>query len=45
MAYLVDDLDLDEVVRDINEDRAVSGFPEIKNDQVEHEILEREALL
>jgi hypothetical protein len=41
MAYLVDDLDLDEVVRDINEDRAVSGFPEIKDDQVEHEILER----
>lgn len=41
MAYLVDDLDLDEVVRDINEDRAVSGFPEIKSDQVEHEILER----
>lgn len=41
MAYLVDDLDLDEIVRDINEDRAVSGFPEIKDDQVEHEILER----
>ncbi|EEF26778.1 conserved hypothetical protein, partial [Ricinus communis] len=41
MAYLVDDLDLDAVVRDINEDRAVSGFPEIKDDQVEHEILER----
>jgi hypothetical protein len=41
IAYLVDDLDLDEVVRDINEDRAVSGFPEIKDDQVEHEILER----
>lgn len=41
MAYLVDDLDLDDVVRDVNEDRAVSGFPEIKSDQVEHEILER----
>ena len=41
MAYLVDDLDLDEIVRDINEDRAVSGFPEIRDDQVEHEIVER----
>jgi len=41
MAHLVDDLDLDEIVRDINEDRALSGFPEIKDGQVEHEILER----
>ena len=41
MAYLVGDIDLDDVVRDINEDRAVSGFPNIKSDQVEPEILER----
>lgn len=41
MAYLVEELDLDEIVRDINEDRVVSGFPEIKTEQVENEILER----
>lgn len=42
MAYLVDDLLADEVLRDINEDRSVSGFPEVKGvDQVETEISER----
>jgi hypothetical protein len=42
MAYLVDDLLADEVLRDINEDRSVSGFPEIRGvDQVEAEISER----
>ncbi|MFL1481098.1 MULTISPECIES: hypothetical protein [Pseudomonas] len=42
MAYLVDDLLADEVLRDINEDRSVSGFPEVRGvDQVEAEISER----
>lgn len=42
MAHLVDDLSVDEVMRDISEDRAVSGFPEIKGiDQIEAELSER----
>jgi hypothetical protein len=42
MAYLVDDLSSEQVLRDINEDRAVSGFPEVKGiDQVESELSER----
>lgn len=42
MACLVDDLSADQVLRDINEDRLVSGFPEVKGvDQVEAEISER----
>jgi hypothetical protein len=42
MAHLVDELSIDDVLRDINEDRAVSGFPEIKaRDQVENELAER----
>jgi hypothetical protein len=42
IAYVVDDLTVDDVLRDINEDRAVSGFPEIKAaDQVESELVER----
>ncbi len=42
MAYLVDDLSADQVLRDINEDRSVSGFPEVKgSDQVEAELSER----
>lgn len=42
MAYLVDELSPDEVLRDINEDRAVSGFAEVKSlDQVEAELGER----
>jgi len=42
MARLVDELDADEAMRDINEDRSVSGFPEIKSiDQIETEISDR----
>ena len=42
IAYLVDDLTIDDILRDINEDRAVSGFPELKaTDQIEEELLER----
>lgn len=42
MAYLVVDLSSEQVLRDINEDRAVSGFPEVKGiDQVEAELSER----
>ena len=42
LALLVDDLDVSEVVRDINEDRTISGFPEIRTfDQVESELSER----
>ena len=42
LAVLVDDLDAEEVIRDINEDRTISGFPEVKAvDQVEAELLER----
>ena len=42
MAYLVEDLSTEEVVRDINEDRSVSGFPEVKGiEQVEAELSER----
>ncbi len=41
MAYLVDEISVDEVIRDINEDRAVSGFPEVRaRDQVEAELAE-----
>ena len=42
LAHLVSELDIDDVIRGINEDRAVSGFPEVKSlDQVESEIGER----
>ena len=42
MAYLVEDLSPDDVLSDINADRSVSGFPEIKSlDQVETELSER----
>ena len=42
MAYLVDDLSSEQVLRDINEDRAVSGFPGARSvDQVEAELAER----
>jgi hypothetical protein len=42
MATLVDRLSLDEVVRDVNEDRSVSGFPQVKSeDHVESELAER----
>jgi hypothetical protein len=42
LAYLVDDLSAEQVLRDINEDRSVSGFPQVKGiDQVEAELSER----
>lgn len=41
-AHLVDDLSAEQVLRDINEDRSVSGFPAVKGvDQVESELSER----
>jgi hypothetical protein len=42
VAYLVDELDPEDALRDINEDRAVSGFPEVRAlDQIEAELAER----
>jgi hypothetical protein len=42
IAALVDGLRLDEIRRDINEDRAVSGFPEINTDEkIESELSDR----
>lgn len=42
VAYLVDELDPEDVLRDINEDRAVSGFPEVRAlEQIEAELAER----
>lgn len=42
VAYLVDELDPADVLRDINEDRAVSAFPEVRAlDQIEAELAER----
>lgn len=42
MAVLVDDLSVDQIMRDINEDRAVAGFPEVRSaDQIEAELDER----
>ena len=42
MACLVDDLSAEQVLRDVNEDRSVSGFPEVKGiEQVEAELSER----
>lgn len=41
LAYLADKLSADNIMRDINEDRGVSGFPEVKADQVETELSER----
>lgn len=41
-AYLADELSPEDILRDINEDRAVSGFPEVRTlDQVETELIER----
>lgn len=41
-AWVVDSIDANEVLRDINEDRAISGFPEIKGvEAVEEELVER----
>lgn len=42
VAYLVDELSPEDILRDINEDRAVSGFPEVRAlDQIEAELTER----
>lgn len=42
VAYLADTLSVDDVLRDINEDRSVSGFPEIRApEQIEAELAER----
>jgi hypothetical protein len=42
MAHLVDEIAIENVLRDINEDRAVSGFPSAKvGDQAENELAER----
>ncbi|MCA3174045.1 MAG: hypothetical protein ING36_00680 [Burkholderiales bacterium] len=42
VGYLVDEIDPEDVLRDINEDRAVSGFPEVRAlDQIEAELAER----
>lgn len=42
MAHLVEGLSIDDILRDINEDRTVSGFPEVKaREQVESELAER----
>ena len=41
-AYLAEELRSEDVLRDINEDRAVSGFPEVRAlDQIEAELTER----
>lgn len=41
-AYLAEELTPEEVLRDINEDRAVSAFPEVRTlDQIEAELAER----
>lgn len=41
-AYLAEDLSLEDIQRDINEDRTVSGFPEVRAvDQIEAELTER----
>lgn len=42
IAWRAEDLDPEEILRDINEDRAVSGFPEVRTlDQIEAELTER----
>jgi hypothetical protein len=42
MAQLLEELSSDEILRDINEDRAVSGFPEVKGcEQIDSELSER----
>jgi hypothetical protein len=42
MVSVVDELSAEEVLRDINEDRAVSGFPEVRGEElIERELTER----
>ena len=41
-AWVVETIDADEVLRDVNEDRAISGFPEVKGvEAIEEELAER----
>jgi hypothetical protein len=41
-AWAVETIDVDKVLRDINEDRAISGFPEVKGvEAIEEELAER----
>jgi len=45
LAILAENIDAEDVARDIDEDRTISGFPTIKNlDQVEFEINERKRI-
>jgi hypothetical protein len=42
MAGVVDRLSLDQIVRDVNEDRSISGFPQVKSeDHVENDLADR----
>ena len=42
IAHLTDELDIEEILRDVNEDRSISGFPEVSNiDFIETELQER----
>ena len=41
MAYLVGDLSIDEIMREINQDRVVSGFPEVLAELCENDLAER----
>ena len=42
IVYNFDNLNIDEIIRDINEDRTVSGFPEINdNELVENHLIEK----
>lgn len=42
IAFLMEELSAEQILRDLNEDRSVSGFPEVRSiDQVEAELLER----
>ncbi len=41
ISELIDELDYDEILRDINEDRSISGFPEINTtEKIEQELIE-----
>lgn len=45
LAQIVDQITADEVLRDVNEDRTISGFPEIKSaDHVENDLVERKRI-
>lgn len=45
LAFLVEEISAEQVLRDINEDRSISGFPEVQRvDQIEAELAERKRL-